>query len=619
MTMTTFNSNADAFQQLYSIDPGWHSCLDGISAFYDPPRVLKPGMGLTAVAATATSDPPVPADQPPTGRAENGATAAPQTPAPTSTPSDPKKTNLETPISPNQATNVQDGPVPGFPTKDLSNAQSPDDQTVDPPSSPQDPATPAAIYWQSNAITEGAPSITQDGQAIAYKSGTLYIGASAVPVPSVNKQDATTFVAAGLTFSARPSGTQDGTPPTLTIGNNIFTANTASQYLVGGQTLMAGSPAITISGTVISLGAGNPELVIGTSTEGPALGSLIMQGFEGPPQLSQVITQGLTFSEDASEAIISGTTYPLESDASKTIMIGSQTLVLGPAGTIRPSSPSPLTIDGVTFAADASQAIIGGKTYPINTNSPSSTVEYNGRTLYLGPNGIQVAPTLSAITEGSLTLSLDATEAVIKGTTYPIGQGATPTTIVVDDETLSLGPNGVGIPSFTIAPPDIKSTMSALTMDGLTISLDATEAVIQGTTYPIGLGATSTTIVVGTKTLSLGPGGVGLPPTDIPPLTPIGTLSSLTVDGVTLSLDSTEAVIEGTTYPIGPGASATVVVVGNETLSLGPGGVGFPSTTIAPPDGTSDNVQAFTGAGGLSKQVLGRIDISVLVIITLLF
>ena len=480
---------------------------------------------------------------------------------------------------------------------------------------------PPAVFWQGDSIIEGAPSITKNGQAIAYKSGSIYVGDSAMPVPSVNMQWATTFVAAGLTFSVKPAGLQDDTFPTLTIGNSVFTANSASQYIVGSQTLIAGGPAITLSGTPISLDAGGSELVINSKVGGPALGSLIMHGFGGPPQLSQVVAQGLTFFEDASEAVISGTTYYLQSAGSKTIRIGSQTLILGAADSIQHSTPLPVILDGVTFAADASQAVIGGKTYPINSNVPSSTVEYNGRTFYLGPGGVQLAPTLSTITEGSLTLSLDATEAVIQGTTYPIGQGATPTVVVVNGETLSLGPNGIGVPSITIAAPDTKNTLSALTVDGLTLSLGATEAIVQGTTYPIGPDATPTTIVVGTKTLVLGSGGVGFPPNVISPLAPIGTLSSLTMDGLTLLLGSTKAVIEGTTYRIGPDASATTVVVGNETLTLGPAGVGFPSTTIAPPESPSINVQAFTGVGRLSREVLGSVFNAwfVALIVTVLF
>lgn len=43
--------------QLFSIDPGWMSCLDGISAFYDPSCFLTPVDGLFGGDATLTITP----------------------------------------------------------------------------------------------------------------------------------------------------------------------------------------------------------------------------------------------------------------------------------------------------------------------------------------------------------------------------------------------------------------------------------------------------------------------------------------------------------------------------------------------------------------------------------
>lgn len=40
-----------------------------------------------------------------------------------------------------------------------------------------------------------------------------------------------------------------------------------SEYLVGSQTLVAGGPAITVSGTVISLVSGGGAVVVGETTE----------------------------------------------------------------------------------------------------------------------------------------------------------------------------------------------------------------------------------------------------------------------------------------------------------------------------------------------------------------
>ena len=471
-------------------------------------------------------------------------------------PRDPEKTDLKIPTSPHQSIKTPALQIPGPPNNDPGYSHSSEVRYGDPSGASIYSATPPAVYLQGSKISEGAPPITRAGKTIAYKSGSIYVGTSAVLAPQLGEQGTKTIVAAGLTFSVKPSPADRDPMPTLTIGSEILTADAASRYIFGSQTLVVGGPAITASGIVISLSAGasGPEPI--TRTEEPKLGSLIMNGFGAPTQAPQ------------------------------------------------PSTPSPITLDGLTFSTDASQAIIGDKTYAINGNEPLSTVVYNGRTIYLGAGGVAVAPTLSALTAGGLTLSLDDTEAFIQGTRYPIGQGAKPTTIVVGDETLSLGPNGIQIPSRTITPPAITSSLSALTIDGFTFSLDATEAVIKGTTYSIGPDAASKAITLGTETLNIGPNGIEVPPTTITPLSPTDFLSSLIVDGLTIALDSTEAVIGGTTYSIGKDAPATTVVIGNETISLGPAGIGFPSTTI-PPSGntsTSNPFEAFTGVAGRLRE-----------------
>lgn len=94
---------------------------------------------------------------------------------------------------------------------------------------------------------------------------------------------------------------------------------------------------------------------------------------------------------------------------------------------------------------------------------------------------------------------MNPAEAVISGTTYLIGSGATsPTTTIVNGQTVSLGPNGVGL-ATTIIPvpgPATEVQESVVTAKGLTFSINPIEAIISGTTYPIGSEATSPTIVI---------------------------------------------------------------------------------------------------------------------------
>lgn len=68
--------------------------------------------------------------------------------------------------------------------------------------------------------------------------------------------------------------------PILTINHQPVTANSASEYVIGSQTLIPGGSAITISGTPVSLASSAADVVVGSSST-QALGEIIMGGF-GP-------------------------------------------------------------------------------------------------------------------------------------------------------------------------------------------------------------------------------------------------------------------------------------------------------------------------------------------------
>lgn len=57
-------------------------------------------------------------------------------------------------------------------------------------------------------------------------------------------------------------------------------------------------------------------------------------------------------------------------------------------------------------------------------------------------------------TSEDLTVSANPTELVIAGiTTFQIGDGGTPTTVIIEEQTVTLGREGVGLDSTTIAIP----------------------------------------------------------------------------------------------------------------------------------------------------------------------
>ena len=261
------------------------------------------------------------------------------------------------------------------------------------------------------------------------------------------------------------------------------------------------------------------------------------------------------------------------------------------------SSPtlSAVTVGAITFSLGPTAAIIGSSTYLFSPGEPPLTTVVDGQPIRIGANGIgfasttvpipiaQTSPTLLPVVADGLEIDVGSNKAIINGVTYAIGSGATPQTVVIGTKTLTFGSGGVNLPDTTIPPYYPPTVPSPVVVDGLTFSIDATQAVISGTTYAIGPGAVPKTVVFGTETISLGPGGVGLPATTIPPYYPPTVPSPVVVDGLTFYIDATQAIISGTTYAIGPGAAPRTVVFGTETISLGPGGVGLPMTTLVPP------------------------------------
>ena len=133
--------------------------------------------------------------------------------------------------------------------------------------------------------------ILTPGLASGYNIGSssaLVAGGQAVTVAGTQYSLApsgTALLVAGSStqiLSPNPLSTSS-TAKILTFAGSTYTPNSASQYIIGSQTLEPGS-AITIFGTPITLAAGATQAVVGSSTEALAQGSTplasaIMAGF----------------------------------------------------------------------------------------------------------------------------------------------------------------------------------------------------------------------------------------------------------------------------------------------------------------------------------------------------
>lgn len=428
------------------------------------------------------------------------------------------------------------------------------------------------------------------------------IGPSGVIVGShtvATGAESTLVTVNGQIFTIEPSRIVAGgtTLPFSIAPNQPYTS-----AAIGSVPVALGPKVAVIASTTYTLGASPTTIVHDAQTY--ILGSSKLVAAQTTanlpprkPPFALVTAGGEVFSVYSSQLEAPGITIaiPTKSQPSQFVHSG-ETFTVNPSQLIVPDrtvplpwnmitpAPSAITAEGILMSVGPSAAVVGSRTYSLQ--NPTSIV-YNGHTISLGSNGIGMAsttiaipsmPIFSTITEGALTLLVNPSEAVIQGHSYRLTQGATPITTVIQGQTISFGPDGISFAGTTAVIPRPTEAPYSTIIDGMTFSVGPSDVVVAGKTYAIGGGAKPQTVTIGSEILSFGPGGIGLPGTTIAPAASI-----ITADGVTFSLEPTDVVIGGTTYQIGAGARPTTITVGGETVSIGPGGIGLPDTTILPP------------------------------------
>ncbi|KAL8723062.1 MAG: hypothetical protein Q9181_007360, partial [Wetmoreana brouardii] len=95
---------------------------------------------------------------------------------------------------------------------------------------------------------------------------TITPGAPAVTVSGTPISLAVSRSAVAVGDSTVPVFTPTSKPVVLEINGTSFTETSGSQFVVGSQTLLPGGPAITINGTVVSLVPAATGVVVGSQT-----------------------------------------------------------------------------------------------------------------------------------------------------------------------------------------------------------------------------------------------------------------------------------------------------------------------------------------------------------------
>ena len=302
-----------------------------------------------------------------------------------------------------------------------------------------------------------------------------------------------------------PSGAALG--PNIVIASQTVSPNSAGNYVISGQTLAPGGPAITVSNTVISLGPSASILVVNGQTEtrppvpsGPITSApaLTIDGrVFAPVPVTKFTVNGQTLTPGG-VITVSGTTVSLGSGSSSTIVV-----VNGATSTLQPSSA--LTIAGSTFAPTVQtigEYVIGGSTL-----RPGSAITVSGTTVSLASSDdfIVVNGVTSALRPGSVITTAPPL-LTIGGTTYTANAG---TSYTIDGQTLT--PGGVITVSGTTV--SLAPSATVLVVDGVpqtlfpavittTGSSSFTITTTTGRSQPTGGAAATTSSRAGSSTIS---------------------------------------------------------------------------------------------------------------------
>ena len=352
------------------------------------------------------------------------------------------------------------------------------------------------------------PVISVGDQPVTANSASQYIFGSKTLIPG-----GPAITVSGMTISLAPSGTQavidDSTTrlipvspslPSLVLGSHTFTANAASAYVIGGQTLVLGQPGINVPGSAIGILTLPPEPSQQSFTAGD-------QVFTPHPIAFSIA--GTTLSAGGPGVTISGTSVSLGPSGS--LVIGTSTTIL-PSGT----SPPVFTVGGQVFSPSPIAFSIAGTT----VSAGGRGVTISGTPVSLGPSGSLVIGTSvtdlypTAFTVGDQVFAPNPTAFLVAGTIISAGGPG----VTISGTPLSLGPSGgliigtsvtsLNPTAFTVGGQVFTPNPAAFPIAGTTISAGGPGVTISGT--PVSLGP-SAGLVVGNSTVQLSPTSPGGP------------------------------------------------------------------------------------------------------------
>ncbi|KAI1076821.1 hypothetical protein F5B20DRAFT_554746 [Whalleya microplaca] len=222
----------------------------------------------------------------------------------------------------------------------------------------------------------------------------------------------------------------------------------------------------------------NPSEVVGagaTVNRPSKIGGIFM------PTSATTTIGGLGVVYGPSAVTVDGTIFTIGPTPTSAVVRG-QALILGPAGIIFPSQtlpvfpgpgPTEVAVVGgeLITAIGPDKVVIEGTTVTYGPDSDTTTTVIDGDTILIGPSGVLVhGETLAGITAaptettyeivgGATITRMGLTAVLIEGTEYRLGfYASTTVTTVVGGETLTIGPDGVAMSTWTLGAPYASTT-----------------------------------------------------------------------------------------------------------------------------------------------------------------
>ncbi|KAK3688388.1 hypothetical protein B0T22DRAFT_152203 [Podospora appendiculata] len=286
------------------------------------------------------------------------------------------------------------------------------------------------------------------------------------------------------------------------------------------------------------------------------------------------------------------------------------------------------TAKPVTVVVQPTAVVVNGNTITDNPSGASQVVVVSGETFTIGPTqiigagttidrpfvtGAVFPPTPTTTNLGGLQVVVSSSVAIIGGSSFTLGP--TTTMAIVSGQTVTIGPSGVVVSSQTLSIPQARPSPTEVVVAGgdLITAIGQSVVVIQGTTITYGQSGSTSTTVVGGKTVTLGPSSTTVVGGETITLGPAGvTAHGTTLGGSSAKTSETQfaiiggatiteigasvVVINNSTYTVGPSAGTTTTIVGNETITIGPSGVAVSTMSFTFPFGPTMTVTITPGA-----------------------